>query len=117
MGNLLYQYDSFSADGNLIAVAWDRGEAARGTYLLNIKSGKRKEVEALNNGKTDIAQYNIDSDEITMLVEHEAWDWLPSNSPDGNYLYFTSYRKPQGIYRIKMSNLIDCEKGSVTSES
>jgi TolB protein len=106
-----YQYDSFSADGRLIAIAWDRGEESRGTYLLNIETGKRTDIPALNNGatfspdgkyllnsvyvengKTDIALYELASGESTFLAVDDAWEWLPSYSPDGSSIVFNSFR-------------------------
>jgi tricorn protease-like protein len=106
-----FQYDSFSPDGNQIAIGWDRGEVARGTYLLDLITGKRTVVPALNNGatfspdgkhllnsiyvengKTDLVLYEMASEKTTVLAEHEAWEWLPSYSPDGESIVFNSYR-------------------------
>ena len=45
-----YQYDSFSPDGKLLAIAWDSEAGDRGTYLLNLDSGERDSIEMFNNG-------------------------------------------------------------------
>ena len=106
-----YQYDSFSADGSMIGIGWDRGPDARGAYLLDLETWARTDVPGFNNGAsfspdgryllnavyvsdndTDIGLYERDTGVITFLAAHEAWDWLPSFSPDGSKVLFNSYR-------------------------
>lgn len=106
-----YQYDGFSADGQQLIVGWDRGEEVRGTYVLNLQTGGRTELEGLNNvasfspdgkfvvgaiyedsGKTDIAIYDIESGDVSIVALDAEWDWLPSFSPDGQSILFNSYR-------------------------
>lgn len=106
-----FQYDSFSFDGNFIAVGWDKGESDKGTYLLNLVTGGHTDVPGFNNGasfspdakfligavymengKTDIVEYEIATQETSVLAQHEQWDWLPSYSPDGKSVLFNSYR-------------------------
>src|SRR5215212_2997509 len=45
-------FNGVSPDGRLLAVGWDRGSApnvARGAYLLDLKSGERRNLPGLNN--------------------------------------------------------------------
>jgi Tol biopolymer transport system component len=109
-GTNQYQYDSFSPDGSLLAIAWDRGEE-RGTYLLNLETWERTDVPALNNGatfspngkqllnsvyvsesNTDIALYDRETKEVSIFAPDDAYDWLPSYSPDGSKILFNSFR-------------------------
>jgi len=111
VGTNQYQYDSFSPDGTSIAIAWDRGENERGTYLLDLRTFQRTDVPALNNGatfspdgrylmnsvyvsdqNTDIARYEIATEAVSIYAPHDAWDWLPSYSPDGKQVIFNSFR-------------------------
>ena len=59
---------------------------------------------------TDIFIMTKNGDTIRQVTNYPAKDGYPFWSPDGKYLYFTSYREPQGVYRIRMSNVIDCEQ-------
>ena len=106
-----YQYNSFSPDGSMIAIAWDRGTDGSGTFLLELRNGNRTEVPELNNGatfspdaryllnsiyvnddNTDIALVDRDSREVTTIAPDDSWDWLPSFSPDGSKILFNSFR-------------------------
>jgi len=110
-GTNQYQFDSFSPDGSLIAIGWERGSDERGTYLLDLKTLERQNVPALNNGatfsadgrfllnsiyvsdsNTDIVLYDIETKVTTVIAPDEAFDWLPSNSPDGSKIVFNSFR-------------------------
>lgn len=107
------QYDSFSSDGKLMVVAWSRGEE-RGTFIHNLETGERVELEEFNNGggfspdgktivgavfmdnldrrETEIIEFDRNTGTTTFVAPHEESDWLPSYSSDGNSLLFNSYR-------------------------
>lgn len=110
-GTRQFQFDSLSADGSQIAIGWDRGKEERGTYILDLASGQRTDVPVFNNGavispdgqtllnsiyvengKTDIVEYSMESGEITPVAPHPDWDWLASYSSDGDTILFNSYR-------------------------
>lgn len=110
-GTNQYQVDGISADGSMLAVGWERGEDERGTYLLDLATGERTEIPGFDSGavfspsgetlvnsiyvdggKTDIAEYNRESGETTIIARHEDWDWLASYSSDGETILFNSYR-------------------------
>ena len=109
-GTNQYQYDSLSPDGSTLAVGWERGDE-RGTYLLDLRTGERTDLPGLNNGavfspsgatlvnsiyvddgKTDIAEYDRESGEMTVIAPHPEWDWLASYSSDGETILFNSFR-------------------------
>ena len=118
-----YQVDGSSPDSDVFAVAWDRGEEERGVYLLNLKTGKRVDYPMLHNaaafspdgekvvsaiyaenGKTDIVEYDLTTEEMTTIAPHEQWDWLPSYSSDGKFILFNSYRTgASDIYTFEKS--------------
>lgn len=106
-----YQYDSLSSDGGVLAVAWDRGDDGSGTYLFDLSTGERTDLPSLNNGavfapdgktlvnsvyvengKTDIIEFDIASGETTVISPHPEWDWLASYSSDGETILFNSFR-------------------------
>ncbi len=110
-GTNQYLHDGVSPDGSVLAVAWDRGEADRGTYLLNLATGQRTDLPGLNNvtafapsgktlvsavyvddGKNDIFEYDHATGEMSVIAQHEEWDWLPSYSSNGDFIVFNSYR-------------------------
>ena len=106
-----YQCNSLSPDGRRIAIGWDRGEEARGTYILDLETGERTALPVFNNGttfspdgtmllnavyvesgKTDIIEMNIETREVQVIAQDDQWDWLPCYSPDGSMIVFNSYR-------------------------
>lgn len=84
-------YASWSPDGRFIAFASDRGR---------------------DPGKTDLYVMTRTGEVVRRLTDAPEKDAYPFWSPDGNYLYFNSYREPKGIYRMSMSDLIDCKRGA-----
>lgn len=107
-----FQNDSLLRDGSGIAIGWDDGEGGRGAYLLDLKTWQQTPLHpALDNGatfspdgrwivnavqvgdrNTDIVLIDRESNALSYLAAHEAWDWLPSFSPAGETLVFNSYR-------------------------
>ena len=107
-----YQNDGLLPDGSGIAIGWEDGDGKRGTYLLDLRSWQRTPLHnALDNGATfspdgnwivnavsvaggttDIALINRTTGELSYVLAHDAWDWLPSFSPDGKQILFNSYR-------------------------
>jgi len=107
-----FQNDSLLPDGSGIAIGWDDGEGRRGTDLLDLTTWKRTPLHsALDNSatfspdgnwivnavstpenRTDIALINRSTGELSYILAHEDWDWLPSFSPDGKQIVFNSYR-------------------------
>lgn len=125
VGTNQYQYDSLSPDGGILAVAWDRGEEARGTYLLDLKTGERTDLPPafnngavfspdektlvshayVENGKTDILEYDRATGEFSVIAPHEEWEWLASYSSDGDFILFNSYRTgASDIYTYRRSD-------------
>lgn len=80
-------YGSWSPDGQYIAFASDKFH---------------------DPGVADIFIMSKDGEVLRQITHIDSADGYPFWSPDGSYLYFTSYREPQGVYRVKMNNLIDC---------
>lgn len=111
-GRSHYQNDGLLADGTGIAIGWDDGEGGRGTDLLDLGTWQRTALHpALDNGatfspdgkwitnavsvadnNTDIVLIDRSTGELTYVLAHEAWDWLPSFNPDGTQILFNSYR-------------------------
>lgn len=107
-----YQNDGLLADGTGIAIGWDDGAGGRGTDLLDLTTWQRTALHrALDNGatfspdgkwitnavsvadnNTDIVLIDRSTGELSYVHSHEAWDWLPSFSPDGTQILFNSYR-------------------------
>ena len=119
-----FQFDSLSPDGRLLGIGWSKGDDERGTYLLDLISGERTDVPGFNNGatfspdgttllnsiyvdggKTDIAEYDRRTGKITIIAQHEDWDWLASYSSDGEWIVFNSYRGGNSdVYLYKRSD-------------
>ena len=54
-----------------------------------------------------------DGENIRRITDHPAKDEYPFFSPDGKYIYFSSYRSdPKGIYRIELDKELNCTKGA-----
>lgn len=106
-----FQVNSVTPDSSGIAIGWENSEKERGTYLLDVATGKRTALPGLNNGatfspdgkhmvaaiyvpegKTDIVLVDRASGERTIIAKHEAWEWLPNFSPDSSKLLFNSRR-------------------------
>ena len=106
-----FQCNSLAPDGRSIAIGWERSEDDRGTYLLDLSTGRRTELVEFNNGaifspdgrylsnaiyvedgKTDLVELDLESRELRTIAPHDEWDWLPDYSPDGSSIVFNSYR-------------------------
>lgn len=83
-------YGSWSPDGNTIVFASDRDQVS---------------------GETDIYLMTANGADVRRITNHPKKDAYPFFSPDGKYIYFNSHREPQGIYRIKLDNDLNCVKG------
>lgn len=119
-----FHYDGLSPDGNKLAVGWDRDGEESGLFLLDLKTGARTDIPELNNGgvfspdgsklvlvvymengKTDIAEYDLASGEMTFIAPHDDWDWLASYSSDGELILYNSYRTgASDIYTYRKSD-------------
>ena len=105
-----FQFDGLSPDGRWLSVGWERGEE-RGMFLLNVETGERRNIPKLNNaasfspdgtklvaaiylenGSTDIVEYDRATEEITPISPDPSSDWLPSYSPDGGTVLYNSFR-------------------------
>jgi TolB protein len=106
-----YQYDGFSSDGRLLAVAWRDKAGEQGAFLLDLETGQRSDLPEFDNapsfspdgrylvgavrtesGKTDIIELDRETREVRSIAPHEDWEWLPSYSSDGQLILFNSYR-------------------------
>jgi TolB protein len=127
-GTNQYQFDSLAPDGKSIAIAWDRGQDERGTYILDLETWQRQDIPALNNGatfspdgryllnsvyvsddNTDIARLDIDTGAVDIYAPNDAWDWLPSYSPDGSRILFNSFRTGNSdiyLYDLESEQLV-----------
>ncbi len=114
-----------SPDGRRLAVGWDRecgGTTERGAYLLDLRTGARRELAGINNAasfspdgkrlvaanypvvrglRTEIVELELSSGAVRSLAPNEALEWLPSYSPDGNWVVFNSFRSGgSDLYRV-----------------
>ncbi len=113
-----------SPDGNTIAV-FVRRERGRELLLLNALDGSIRSMipmpgldqqlnpaftpdgrtvafRAIQNGRSDIFAYNLDTKTITNLTNDDAYDYAPAYSPDGQWLYYSSVQGLKAkIFRIR----------------
>ncbi|HTR02065.1 MAG TPA: hypothetical protein VMN82_02630 [Thermoanaerobaculia bacterium] len=113
-----------SPDGNSIAV-FVRRERGRELMLLNALDGRIQQLipmpgldqqlnpafspdgrtvafRAIQNGKSDIFAYNLDSKQTANLTNDDAYDFAPAYGPDGQWLYYSSVQGTKAkIFRIK----------------
>ncbi len=113
-----------SPDGNTIAV-FVRRERGRELLLLNAldgelgglipmpnldqqlnpafsPDGRTVVFRAIQNGRSDIFAYNLDTKAIVNVTNDDAYDFAPAYSPDGQWLYFSSVQgRKAKIFRIK----------------
>ena len=116
-----------SPDGNTVAV-FARRERGRDLLLLNaLDGGIRERVEmpeldqqlnpafsgtgnnvvfrALKGGRADIYSYDLTARTITNLTDDDAWDFGPTYSPDGKWIYYSSVRGTRSkIFRFRPEN-------------
>ena len=113
-----------SPDGNSVAV-FVRRERGRELLLLNALDGRIRELipmpgldqqlnpafspdgrtiafRAIQNGKSDIFAYNLDSKSTVNLTNDDAYDYAPTYSPDGQWMYYSSVQGTKAkIFRIR----------------
>ena len=111
-------------DGNSIAV-FVRRERGRELLLLNALDGRIVQLipmpgldqqlnptftpdgrtiafRAIQNGRSDIFAYNLDTKATANLTNDDAYDYAPSYSPDGQWLYYSSVQGTRAkIFRIR----------------
>ncbi len=113
-----YQVQGVSRDGRYLSHTLNRGDDAQGNlrrtvFIVDLQTGARKTLDAkINNsgafspdgrylvvadddehGKTEIIELDIEAGTTTTIASRpEAWDWLPSYSPDGKQIVFNSNR-------------------------
>jgi Tol biopolymer transport system component len=115
-----------SPDGNTVAV-FARRERGREMLLLNaLNGGIRERIEmpgldqqlnpsfspdsqtvvfrALKAGRADIWAYSLQAKTLTNLTEDDAFDFAPTWSPDGKWIYYSSVRGTKAkIFRFDPS--------------
>jgi len=113
-----------SPDGNTIAV-FVRRERGRELLLLNALGGEILELiptpsvdqqlnpafspdgrsvvfRAIQNGRSDIFSYNLDTKALANLTSDDSYDYAPAFSPDGQWLYYSSVQGTKAkIFRIR----------------
>ncbi len=112
-----FQHQGVSYDGQWLAVGWNNGEDSdgkpiRGSYLLNLVTGEKKHLpkplnhnssfspdgrfligaQYTSDGKTELYEYDLNTDQATVIAGDPQWEFKPSYSPDGKYIVFNSYR-------------------------
>jgi Tol biopolymer transport system component len=108
-----YQFQGVSADAKWLS--YNISEADEGPYyshLMNLETGEEERLDSgfnntgnfssdnktlvaavfLENGKTDIVEFDRNSGETISIASHPASDWLPSYSPDQKSIVFNSFR-------------------------
>jgi Tol biopolymer transport system component len=109
-GELHFQFEGLSHDDRSLFVAWEKGKD-RGAYILDVATGKRRDVPAFNNagvfspddsrilvansiadGSTELYEIDIGSGRMTPIAPHPKHDFLATYSPDGQWILFNSYR-------------------------
>ena len=58
--------------------------------------GRTVAFRAIQNGRSDIFSYNLDTKAITNLTKDDAYDFAPTFSPDGQWIYYSSVQGTQG---------------------
>jgi len=115
---------SVSPDGNTVAL-FVRRERGRELLLLNALDGGIRDLigmpgldqqlnpsfspdgrtvvfRALKNGRADIYSYNLDTKALANLTEDDAYDFAPTFSPDGQWLYYSSVQGTTAkIFRLR----------------
>jgi Tol biopolymer transport system component len=114
-----------SPDGNWLALGWDRtidNKIERGAYLVDLRSGERRELPGINNAasfspdgkrlvaanypgprelKTEIVELDLATGTVRSLAPDPALEWLPSYSRDGKRVVFNSTRSgASDIYTV-----------------
>ena len=113
-----YQFNGVSFDGQWLAYAFNRGDDQAGNpelgaFLLNLRTGAKMELpDPMNNagsfsrdgrfligaqevegGRTDIYEFDLETEEARAIAPHEQWDYLPTYSPDDQHILFNSSRE------------------------
>ncbi|NNE59117.1 MAG: hypothetical protein HKN36_13500 [Hellea sp.] len=119
-----YHFDGLSPDGGTLAIGWRQNEDETGLYLLDLKTGARQDIPNLDNGavfspdgkkllnimptengRTDIAEYDLTTGETVFIAPHDSWEWLASYASDGETIVFNSYRTgASDIYTYRKSD-------------
>lgn len=116
---LHFQFAGVSHDDRSLFVAWEKGKE-RGAYILDIATGKRRDVPGLNNagvfspddsrilvantvadGTTELYEADIASGRMTPVAPHPRHEFLATYSPDARWILFNSYRTGRSdIYAV-----------------
>jgi Tol biopolymer transport system component len=118
-------FRGLSPDGRTLGVGWDRergGATERGAYLLDLRTGRRRDLTGLNNApsfspdgrrlvaanypgppnlRMEIVELDLASGTVRSLASDPASEWLPSFSRDGRWVVFNSTRSGgSDLYRV-----------------
>ena len=111
-----FQFSGASPDGLWLSYAFNMGEAenpTQGAYLLNLRSGERRVLpdpinnsgsfsadgrflvgaQNIENGRTEIYEIDLETEETKAIAAHQEWDYLPTYSLDGRHILFNSMRE------------------------